>query len=159
MVPPLRSLLLPIRTLLLGVPENRFGRSLAVVAAVTLFAATFAAYAVGVFEVSGCVVFVPGHAALVGVLAAATIGYDRGGLAFGWLVAYAPLLGYNADHAFLGLSNRSLADRLAYFVEPDGLAFLAAIALVVGTVAFVAGLLGRWAVDVARGEATAPVLR
>ena len=92
-------------------------------------------------------------------LAAATVGYDRGGLAFGWLVAYAPLLGYEADRAFLGPSSRPIADRIAYFVEPDGLAFLAVTALVVGTVAFVGGLLGRWAVAVARGEVVIPGVR
>lgn len=156
---PLRSLLPPLRTLLLGAPENRFGRSLSVLAAVVLFVGTFAAYAVGVFAVSGCAVFVPGQATSVGALAAATVGYVRGGLAFGWLVAYAPLLGHEADHAFLELSSRSLADRFAYFVEPDGLAFLAVIALVVGTGAFVAGFAGRWAVDVARSEAGVPGVR
>jgi hypothetical protein len=148
-----------LRLLLVGAHENRFGRSLAVLAAVVLFAATFAAYAVGVFAVSGSVVFIPGQAALVGGVSAATIGYDRGGLAFGWLVAYAPLLGYHADHAFLGLSNRSLVDRLAYFVEPDGLAFLAVVALVVGTAAFAAGFAGRWVVDLLRGEAVVPDVR
>ncbi|NHN46408.1 hypothetical protein G9464_02175 [Halostella sp. JP-L12] len=157
--PPERPLLSPLRTLLVGAPENRFGRALAVVAAVTLFAATFAAYAVGAFAVSGCVVFVPGHAALVGALAAAAIGYDHGGLAFGWLIAYAPLLGFHADHAFLGLSSRPAVDRLAYFTRLDGLAFLAVIALVIGTGAFVAGALARWAVDVARGDAALPDVR
>ncbi|WP_121820213.1 hypothetical protein [Halostella salina] len=142
------------RILLVGPPENRRRRLLALAFVPFLFVATFAAYAVGAFGVSGCVVFIPGQAMLVGLAAAAVAGYARVGLAVGWLGAYAPLLGFNADHAFMGLSSRTRVEQLAYFLEPDGLAFYAVVALVFGTVAFAAGYVLRTCVAVLWGEWT-----
>ncbi|WP_338726855.1 hypothetical protein [Haladaptatus sp. DJG-WS-42] len=105
-----------------------------------LFALTFAAYAVGLFRVTGGVVFIPYDAALVGVLAAFGVGYARRGLLVAWIFAYASLLGYLADHAFFGLSYRPFLDQLGYFLQLDGLAFLAVEALVLGTLAFIVGM-------------------
>ena len=149
-MPPLSSL----RSLLLGRAENRFGRSLALVFAATLFAATFAAYAAGVFEVAGCVVFIPGQAAIVGLTAAGVVGYSRGGLAFGWLVAYAPLLGFHADSALLELSHRSVEYRLGYFFRLDGLAYFAVEGVLIGTLAFAAGYLAGLSVEFVRDDET-----
>ncbi|WP_135534957.1 hypothetical protein [Halostella pelagica] len=148
-----------LRRLLIGPAENSFGRYLGLLAAGTLFVATFAAYAFGVFAVSGCVVFIPGDAAVVGSIAAAVVGYSRGGLVFAWLVAYAPLLGYHADHAFLGLSNRTVQYRLGYFIRVDGLAFLAVEGVVIGTVAFAVGYLGSLGVEFVRSGAEPERLR
>jgi len=141
------------RALLVGPPAHR-RRYVALALAPALFAATFAAYAVGVFGVSGCVVFIPGQALLVGVAAAAAAGYVRVGLVAAWLGAYAPLLGFNAHHAFVGLSSRTRVEQLAYFLELDGLAFYAVVALVFGAAAFAAGYALRTGVAVLRGDRT-----
>ncbi|SFR88160.1 hypothetical protein SAMN05216559_0451 [Halomicrobium zhouii] len=130
------------RTLLLGPPEHRFQRRLDLVFAVGLFLCTFLAYAVGLFEVTGGVVFLAMDAAIVGTIAAATMGYRQSGLIFGWLAAYMPLLGANADHYLLGLSSRPLIERLVAFLSPDGLVFLGVAAVVLGTLSWAAGLGG-----------------
>lgn len=140
-----------LRRILLGPSGNSFGRYLGLASGATLFAATFVAYALDVFAVAGCVVLLPGQAAIVGALAAGVVGYARGGVAFGWLVAYAPLLGYHADHAFLGLPHRSVAYRLGYFFRLDGLAYLAVAGVLIGTLAFAAGYLGGLVVEFVRG--------
>ena len=126
------------RTVLLG--RERTRRPFASVAlVVALFGGTFAAYALGLFAVSGGVVFLPGHAALVGVLGAALVGSRHGGLVVAWLATYAALLGYSADHYLLGLSGRSLSERVTAFLGLDGLVFLGVEALVLGTLGFLLG--------------------
>lgn len=142
-----------VRTLLVGPPEYRFQRRLALLFAGGLFLATFLAYAVGLFEVTGGVVFLSMDAAVVGVIAAALVGYQQNGLIFGWLAAYAPLLGSSADHYLLGLSSRSLGYRIAAFLSPDGLAFLGVEAVVLGTLAWAVGLGGERVRDAFRGRA------
>ena len=87
--------------------------------------------------------------------AAAAAGYARVGLVAAWLGAYPPLLGFNAHHAFVGLPSRTRAEQLAYFLELDGLAFYAVVALVFGTAAFAAGYVLRTGVAVLRGGGTA----
>lgn len=114
--------------------------------ALCLFAGTFAAYAVGLFEIQGGVVFIPWDAALVGLAAAWAVGYARDGLIAAWLVAYAALLGHHADHAFLGLPSRTFGEQFAYFLELDGLGYYAVEALAIGALAFAVGRLGRWLV-------------
>lgn len=133
-----------LRQCLLGRESHR-DRWLAL--ALVVFVATVTAYAVGVFHISGGVVFIPGQAALVGLLAAAFVGAARGGLLFAWLVTYGALLGYHADHAFFGLSHRTRLEQAAYFLELDGLAVLAVEAVVLGSLAFVVGRLARWGYD------------
>ncbi|WP_336360618.1 hypothetical protein [Haladaptatus sp. ZSTT2] len=108
--------------------------------AFTLFSFTFAAYAVGVFRVTGGVVFIPYDAAVVAVLAAFGVGYVRRGLLVSWIFAYACLLGFHTDHVFLGLSHRSLPSRLGSFLQLDGLGYLAIEALILGTLAFFVGM-------------------
>jgi hypothetical protein len=139
------------RRLLLGREPPGSRRAFWSLSAAVLFLGTFAAYAVGVFAVSGCVVFIPGHAAIVGFGAALLAGYERGGLALAWLVAYAPLLGASADHYLLGLSSRPFAARLEAFFGLDGLAFLGVEALVIGTVAFALGAFVGWGFELVRG--------
>lgn len=115
--------------------------------AIAGFLATLAAYATGVFEIAGGVVWIPGHAALVAMAAALLIGALRGGVLSAWLVAYAPLLGYRADHAFFGLSHRTRIEQAAYFLDIEGLVVLGLLALVFGTVAFALGWTGRRLAD------------
>lgn len=141
------SMVPPPRTLLVGPTEHRFRRRLDLLFVVGVFALTFLAYAVGLFDVAGGVVFLAADAAVVGLVGAASFGYRRSGLAFGWLAAYAPLLGYSADHYFLGLSGRPLTERLAAFLSPDGLVFLGVEALVIGTVAWTVGVGAAYALD------------
>lgn len=114
---------------------------------ISTFFVTFAAYATGVFAVSGGVVFVPGDAALVGVAVCAVVGYLRAGLVLAWASATGALLGARADHAFFGLSYRSRLDQLAYFLELDGLAVYGLEGIVIGTIGFAVGGLAfvvRW---------------
>jgi hypothetical protein len=144
---------------LFGRQDPRIRRSVSLALAVGLFVVTFVAYALDVFAVAGGVVFVPGQAALVGVVGAAWVGYRRRGLVFAWLGSYGALLGYLADHYFLGLPHRSLWYRATSFVEPDGLAFLGAEALVIGTIGFLAGLISYWGVAVLRDLETEPSAR
>jgi len=145
----------PSRALLVGPPEHRLQRRLNLLLAGGLFVATFLAYATGLFAVSGGVVFLAGDAALIGVLGAGLLGYQRSGLVFGWLAVYAPLLGASADHSLLGLSGRSAVDRLAAFLSPDGLVFLGVEAVVIGTIAWAVGVATRFGVDAVRSSAAA----
>lgn len=130
-----------LRTLVAGTDRPRRAVALDLVGVALVFVVTFGAYALGVFAVSGGVVFVPGHAVLVGVVVAAFFAVRERGLLLAVLAVYAALLGSSADHYLLGLSGRSLAERLAAFLQPDGLVYLAVLALVVGTVTWVLGTL------------------
>lgn len=144
-----------LRSILVGKKQSAYHRYLVVALALGVFVTSLAAYALGVFSVSGGVVFIPFFAAVVGMLAGCWVGYSRSGLLFAWLVTYTSLLGYHADHAFFGLSGREFGDQLAYFVRSDGLAFLAVEGLVLGTLAFVLGFTVRWGIDSLRtGAAT-----
>lgn len=118
-----------------------------------VFVATALAYAVGLFSTTGGVVFLPADAAVVGILGAGLFGYRQSGLAFGWLAAYAPLLGAVADHYLLDLSTRPLAERIAAFLSPDGLAFLGVAAVVLGTLAWSGGLGGERSLAAHRSRA------
>ncbi len=135
-----------VRPVLLGQsrsPRSRYG---ALGISLVLFVTTFAAYAVGIFAVGGGVVFVPGHAALVGLLAAGWAGYCRRGLVIAWLLAYGPLFGYLADHYLLGLSGRPFAERVAALVDLDGLLVMGFEALVFGTIGFSMGAIAHWGI-------------
>lgn len=113
------------------------------VSAVGLFIGSFGAYAVGVFTISGGIVFIPGDAAVLGALVAGLVGYASSGLLAAWLVTFASILGYRADHAFLGLSSRPVDARLAYFLQAEGLAVVAVQAVIIGSIAFSIGALAR----------------
>ncbi|WP_281195003.1 hypothetical protein [Halorubrum sp. F4] len=128
-----------IRARLLRRPEIRAIPSPRLTVPLACFLGVFAAYAVGVFTIAGGAVFLAGDAAAVGVVAAAALAYRRGGLAVAWVTVYASLLGYSADHYLLGLSGRSLGERLVAFLGVDGLVFVGIEALVLGTLAWVAG--------------------
>ena len=139
-----------IRSALLGTNRTSLNRYVTIALAFGVFAATTAAYATGVFAVSGGVVFLPSHAAIVGMTAAGWVGYSRGGLVLAWVVAYASLLGYHADHAFFGLSGRSLLERAAYFFSLDGLVFFGVEGVVLGTLGLFAGRLVRTGISFLR---------
>lgn len=145
-----------LRGPLLGPADDALGRRLDALTAVTIGALTFAAYALDLFRVAGGVVILPWHATLVGVVAAAGVGYRGGGLAPAWLVVFAPLFGFDAEWAFLGLSGRSLPERLAFLFDPEGLAVFLVAALVLGTVGFAAGALVRRALAAVRSERRRP---
>ena len=140
MSPSLRSLLVGSAD---GTPSGRTIPPL--VGAV--FVSVFAAYAAGVFRVSGGVVWLAGEAAAVGVLAAGWLAYRGYGMAFAWVIVYAALLGFNADHYLLGLSGRSLAERTIAFLGPDGLAVVGIQAIVLGTLAWIVGAVAVRAVE------------
>lgn len=132
-----------LRTLLVGPEGSSFQRRLDVLSAIALGVLTFGAYALGVFRITGGVIMFPGDAAVVGLVAAALVGYQYGGLVFAWVTAYAPLLGFQADWAFFGLSGRSLSGKLAFFLNPEGLVVNVMFALAFGTLGFGAGALAR----------------
>lgn len=140
-----------LRTLLVGPESSSFQRRLDALSAITLGVLTFGAYALGVFRIAGRVIMFPGDATLVGLVAAALVGYRYGGLVFAWLTAYAPLLGFYADWAFFGLSGRSLSGKLVFLLRPEMLIVNAMFAVVFGTLGFAAGVLVRRAVAVVRG--------
>lgn len=107
--------------------------------AVSVFVLTLAAYALGLFTISGGVIWIPFYAALVGMIAGFWVGYARKGLLFGWLVTYTALLGYHANNAFIGQSREPFTQQLRYFIRLDGLTYLAVVALILGTVVFILG--------------------
>lgn len=123
-----------------------------VVLAVALFVLTFVSYAVGVFQVSGGVVFVAWDAAIVGAIGAAWVGIRRDGLAYAWLVTLAALYGARADHVFLGLSGRTLREQFGLLLRLDAFVYLFGQAVAIGTLAFVVGVLGQWAWATTRSE-------
>lgn len=133
MVPPLRPRV---------VGDDPFYRRLHLLFALAMGVLTALAYADGLFERSGGIVFLPFHAALAGPLAAGVVGYDRGGLALGWPGAYAPYLGRQVTWRFRWLSGtRTLTDRLGFVLDPAGLAYCALFAAVVGGVGYTPGRL------------------
>ena len=140
----------PAVSVLRGSPGSPLRAGMVVTLALVVFAVSFAAYATGVFFVSGGVVFIPYYAALVGLVAAVGVGLARGGLVAAWAVVFAALYGFHADHAFLGLSYRTFAAQVEYFVEPQSILVFAIEAILVGTLPFVVGRGGRHAADVVR---------
>jgi hypothetical protein len=141
------------RELLLGSEYSRFGRHLTLLGAVALAVATFVAYAVDLFAVSGGVLVLPGDATLVGLVVATGVGYRSGGLVSAWLALVAPYLGFHADWAFLGLSGRGLAAELAFLFDPVSLAVFGTAAVVLGTLAYGAGALVRRSLQFVRRSA------
>ncbi|WP_200531003.1 hypothetical protein [Halorubrum sp. LN27] len=138
------------RRVLLGSERTRSHRRRLLVPPL-VFLASFAAYAVGLFAVSGGVVFLPVDAAALGVLAAAVLAARRSGLVLAWASVYGALLGSTADHYLLGLSGRSLGERVVAFLSPDGLVFLGVEAVALGTIAWAVGTLAAIAVERLRG--------
>lgn len=141
-----------LRPVLYGHHDSRFQRTLGVLFAVSILIATFTAYALGLFHVTGGVIVFPEDATLVGFIAAVGIGSRRGGLVFAWLAPFAAYVGFRADWALLGLSSHSLADKLAFLFAPVGLVVLAVATLLVGTVGFSIGYLGQWSINRLKGS-------
>lgn len=131
---------------LVGQEQSGYRELLWLFTALLLFLTTFIAYASGVFTISGGIVWIPGDAALVGFIVAVLIGYYQGGLLLAWLVIYSALLGYRADHAFLGLSSRTRIEQAMYFLQLEGLFVLAVEAFIIGVLAFLLGAATRWGV-------------
>lgn len=128
-----------LQSIVLGTNESGPHPFPVLLLAAGVFVLTLTAYGLGVFTVSGGVIWVPFYAALVGMIAGFWVGYVRRGLLFGWLVTYTPLLGYHANNAFLGQSGEPFTQQLRYFIRIDALVYLAVIALIVGTVVFILG--------------------
>ncbi|GAA0517222.1 hypothetical protein SAMN04488066_11037 [Halorubrum aquaticum] len=126
-----------LRTVLIG--SNERGPLRRLLPAALCFLGVFVGYAVGVFEIPGGVVFLPWDAAVAGVLVAAALAHRGDGLAVAWVVVYASLLGYSADHYLLGLPGRPLLERVAALLGVDGLVYLGVQALVLGTLAWIGG--------------------
>jgi hypothetical protein len=135
-------------------PTRTWRYELLAVATGTL-CSVFAAYAVGLFAVSGGVVLLAGQATLVGLACAAGLGAFGRGALYAWVAVYAALLGEVMDHYLLGLSGRSLGARVGALLEPDGLTVLLVAALVLGTLSWGLGRLGARAVAAVRRERSA----
>jgi apolipoprotein N-acyltransferase len=135
-----------LRTLLVGRRRHPLQRPLLAGLAVVLFFLSLSAYATGLATVSGGVVWVPGHAALIGVAAGFGVGFARGGLLFAWLASYASLLGFFAYGAAIEAAEGDLVERVGSLVRVDALVFFGVEAVLFGTVAFVLGSVGGWGV-------------
>ena len=145
--------MVPLRSVLVGRPRSRFQWVIDVLVILTILTGTFGAYALGLFQVSGGVIVLPAAATLVGFVVAVGVGARHGGLLVAWLGPFAAYLGFRADWAFLGLSSHSLGGKLAFFFDPVGLAVLGVATLVIGTVGFGIGYLGRSSIERLRGWA------
>ncbi|GAB7009567.1 hypothetical protein [Halorubrum trueperi] len=139
-----------LRALLVGPKRNRPRPDPRLLVPPLCFALVFAAYAVGAFEISGGVVFLAGDAAVVGVVAAAGLAFRRSGVVASWAAVYAALLGYSANHYLLGLSGRSLGERLVAMLGVDGLVYLGVQAVVFGTLAWLVGAVAARAIPALR---------
>lgn len=117
--------------------------------ALGLFVVTFTAYELRVFTSSGGVVFIPFYAGTIGILTAFWVGYSRNGLLPGWALTSATLLGWHTEWA-TNISPRPLVDRIAYVVQPSGLAYLAVVGLILSVFGFSAGAIVRWSVETLR---------
>jgi hypothetical protein len=106
-------------------------------------------YELGIFYDSGGLVWIPFHAATVGVIAGFWTGYRRNGLFFGWVLSYVSLLSWRAEWA-TEISARTLAERIGYIVRLDGLVVLALIGIIVALLGFMAGEIVRKGVDTVR---------
>lgn len=144
-----------LRAILVGRDYDRFQRNLDLLFATGLLLATFAAYAFGLFQVTGGVIVLPEDATLVGFVAAARIGIRRGGLLVAWALPFAAYLGFRADWALLGLSSHSFGEKLAFLFAPVGLAVLAVAAIAIGTFGFAIGYLFQWCIGVLRHDSIA----
>jgi hypothetical protein len=82
-------------------------------------------------------------ATLVGFLVAVGVGARHGGLVVAWLGLFAAYIGFRADLAFLGLSSHPLDGQFAFLFDPVGLAVFGVATLIIGTVGFAVGYLGR----------------
>jgi hypothetical protein len=136
-----------LRIVLVGRPRSRFQGTVDGLVAFTVLIGTFGAYALGVFQVSGGVVVLPGAATLVGFVVAVGVGARRRGLLVAWGSLFAAYIGFQAEWAFLGLSSHSLGGKLAFLFDPVGLAVLGVASLIIGTVGFAVGYLGRVGIE------------
>lgn len=141
----------PLRSILLGTRRPEHHRFIVLGLALGVFVTTYVAYALGIFSVSGGIIWIPFYAVIVGMIAGCWVGHSQRGLLFAWVVIYTSLLGYHADHAVSQLSG--FIEQLAYFLRPDGLVYLGVEAIVFGTLAFLMGSLVRWGIDSFRSEA------
>lgn len=133
----------PLRAVLVGRPRNRIQWGLDALLVLSLLVGTFAAYALGLVEVSGGVIILPGAATLIGFIVAVCLGIGRRGLLVACVSVFAAYIGFQAEWAFLGLSSHSLTGKLAFLFDPVGLAVFGVAALIIGTVGFGVGSLGR----------------
>jgi len=144
--------MVPLRRVLVGRPRSRFQWPLNTLVILTILTGTFGAYALGFFQVSGGVIVLPAAATLVGFVVAVGVGAQHGGLVVAWLGLFAAYIGFRVDWAFLGLSSHALGGKLAFLFDPVGLAVLGVATLVIGTVGFAVGYLGRSSIERLRGK-------
>jgi len=145
------DILASLRPLFLGSERGGPRRTLLIGLALGLFVLTFFGYELDVFYHSGGVVFIPFHAALVGVTAAFWTGYSRTGLLSGWVLTYCSFLGWRTEWA-TDISSRPLVERIAYVLQPEGLVVLAIIGIGVMGIGVTAGALARKAIDTLRAK-------
>lgn len=132
-----------LRTVVVGRPRSRVQWALDGLVVLTVLIGTFGAYALDVFQVSGGVIVLPGAATLVGFVVAVGVGARRNGLLVAWFSLFTAYIGFQAEWAFMGLSSHSLSGKLAFLFDPVGLAVLGVSSLIIGTVGFSLGYLGR----------------
>jgi hypothetical protein len=135
-----------IRRILFGSKQGPPQQTVLIGVALGLFGVTFLAYELDIFYHSGGVVFVPFHAAVVGLIAACWTGYRQIGVVTGWGLTYVGFLGWRAEWA-TDISPRPLIERIGYVVQLDGLIALAIIGAGVAVTGFTAGAIARQVIN------------
>lgn len=143
------DMLATLRTMLLGSKRGERRYTLLIGLGLGLFALTFLVYEFDMFHYYGGAIPISFHSALIGVTAAFWTGYRRVGILFGWILTYLTFLGWLAERA-TEISPRPLIGRIAFIIQPDGLAALAIIGVIVVIVGFSAGTLARKTIDTFR---------
>jgi hypothetical protein len=138
-----------VATALLGSDPRPARRRRLAAVALGLALVTVSAYELGLFTNGGGVVFIPFYAALVGLAAACWAGYARQGLLAGWVLTVATLFGWQAEWA-TDISARPLVERIAYVLDPAGLASLAVLGAILAVVGVSVGAAARWSVETLR---------
>lgn len=125
-----------LATRLVGTRDDRIP-----VVAVTALTAlvSFVLYAAEIVGPTGGLVWIPFAAVVIGLVVAAGAAVGDLPPVVGPAVGSAAVFGFRADWGLLGLSSRSLAERVGYVVELDGLAYVVVVGTLAGGVGYLLG--------------------
>ncbi|MCU4971856.1 hypothetical protein OB955_03775 [Halobacteria archaeon AArc-m2/3/4] len=137
-----------LKAALIG-PEDSDYRSHTAVAALLLFVASFVIYTV-VGHSAGVV-----PAVVLGVVAAAAIGWFQAGLVFAWLAVFASLTGFTAVD--LVSTSAPFTEIVVTLIGPEGLMTAGVESLVLAVIAYVVGHGLHWGVESVRSDSAPAV--
>lgn len=139
-----------VRSVLLG-RDDRTDRVLTRFAlTVPLLLTVAAAYRSGAVETGTGVIFLPGYAAIAGMVVSCWAGYRRYGLVAAWLFTHGALLGYYVARHALGSPWWTLSSHAGFLFDWELWLWVAVAALVHGTPAYAAGSVLRRAIAACR---------